>query len=114
MPHHHIHPVPAAQTFRQLLRQIYRAMLATGAAERHHQALEAATLIIAHTGIHQRYDAGEKLLYALLLIQIINHRHIFARESLEALFASGIRKAAAVENESAPMPGLVFRRAPVK
>ena len=89
-------------------------MLSAGAAERHHQALEAATLIIAHAGIDQRHDAGEKLVHALLLIEIIDHWRVFAGESLEALFASGIRDAAAIENESASMSGLVFRQAPVK
>src|SRR5947209_12523739 len=114
MPHHHLHPIPIAQMFCQLLGQIYRAMLSAGAAERHHQALEAATLIIAHAGIDQRHDAGEKLVHALLLIEIIDHWRVFAGESLEALFASGIRDAAAIENESASMSGLVFRQAPVK
>src|SRR5712692_4732594 len=89
-------------------------MLAAGAAERHHQALEAATLIIAHAGIHQRHHAGEKLMHALLLIEIVDHRRVFAREGLEALFASGIRETASVENEPAAMPGLVFREGPVK
>src|SRR5579864_1893790 len=101
MPHHHLHAVPAAQMFRQFLRQIHRAMLAAGAAERHRQTLEAATLIIAYAGIHQRHHAGEKLMHALLLIQIIDHRRVFAREGLEALFASWIRETASVENETA-------------
>src|SRR6266702_102960 len=54
MPYRHLQPVPAAQTLRQLFRQIDRAMLAAGAAERHHQILEAAALVIAHAGVHQR------------------------------------------------------------
>src|SRR6266705_2919242 len=54
MPYRHLQPVPAAQTFRQLFRQIDRAMLAAGAAERHHQILEATLLIRAHAGVHQR------------------------------------------------------------
>src|SRR6266849_222836 len=106
----YIHAVPAAQMLCQLFREIYRAMLAAGAAKRHHQILEAAMLIIAHAGIHQRDRAGEKLVHAVLLIEKIYHRRVFARERLEALFASGIRKAAAVKNKSAPMAGLVFRQ----
>src|SRR5260370_29787944 len=43
MTHHYFQSILAAQMFGQLLRQIDRAMLAAGAAERHHQVLEAAT-----------------------------------------------------------------------
>src|SRR5437870_12162466 len=114
MPHHYLHPIPTAQTLCQLLRQIYRAMLPAGATERHHQVLEAATLILAHAGIHERYCACEKLMHALLLIQIIDHSCDFARERLDALFTAGIGKVAAIENESPAMPSLIFRPAPVK
>ena len=53
-------------------------------------------------------------MHALLLIEIVDHRRVFAGERFEALFASGIREAAAIENESAAVPGLVLRQAPVK
>src|SRR5579862_574727 len=109
MPHHHIQSVPAFQTFRQLLSEINRAMLAAGAAERYCQTGEAATLIGVYAGIHQRHYVGQKLMNAFLLIEIINHRRVSAGKSLESLFASGIRYAARIENESAAMPGLVFR-----
>src|SRR5713101_8169661 len=114
MMHHHFHSTPGVQMFGQLLRQIDRAMLAAGAAERHHQVVEAATLIRADACVHQRHDAGEKLLHALLLIEIVDYRRVFASEGFEALFAPGIWEAAAIENESASISGLVLRQASVK
>ena len=99
---------------RQLLRQINGAMLPAGAAERHHQVLKAAPLILAHAGVHQRQDTGQKLVHALLLIQIVDDRSVFAGEGLEALFAAGIGQAAAIENKSAAIPGLILRPAAMK
>src|SRR6266404_8175255 len=61
MMHHHCHSITGTQMFGQLLRQIDRAMLAAGAAERHHQVLETTILISADAFVHQRYDTGEKL-----------------------------------------------------
>src|SRR5215467_9665081 len=60
--------LPAAQPLRQLLRQKDRAMLAAGAAKRDHQILEPTFLIVLDTGIDQRKNAGEILMYALLLV----------------------------------------------
>src|SRR5579863_921078 len=109
MPHHHLHPGPATQTLRQSLREIDRAMLAARTTERHHQACKAATLIIVYARIHERHNTGEKLMHALLLIEKVNHRRVFARQSLKSLLASGIRYAAGIENKSATVTGLVFR-----
>src|SRR6266481_493877 len=89
-------------------------MLAAGAAERNHQIFEAALLIAVDARIHQRQDAGEKLMHALLLIEIVDHRGVFAGKSLEALFASRIREAAAIENEPAAISRFIFRRILVK
>src|SRR5467141_3486295 len=83
-------------------------MLAAGTAERDHQILEAALLIVADAGIHQRQDAGEKLMHALLLIEIVDDRAVFAGKSLEALFAAGIGEAAAIEDEAAAVAGFVL------
>ena len=82
-------------------------MLAAGAAERYHQALEAAALIVAHAGIHKRQDAGKKLVHTLLLIKIINNRRVFAGQLLELFFAPGIGKTAGIEDKSAAVPCLV-------
>src|SRR6266436_5309971 len=89
-------------------------MLAARTAERDHQILEAALLIIGDAGIHQRQDAGEKLVHGLLLIEIVDDRSVFAGERLEAFFASGIREAAAIENEAAAIAAFVLRQALVK
>src|SRR5467141_297844 len=107
------HAVPVAQTFRQLFREIDGAVLATGAAEGDHQILEAALLIVADTRVHQREHAGEKLVNAFLLNEIVDDRSILAGESLETLFAAGIGKAASIENASAAVAAFVRRQAVV-
>src|SRR6267143_99681 len=89
-------------------------MLAAGAAEGNHQIFEAALLIAVDARIHQRQDAGEILMHALLLIEIVDDRGVFAGESLEALFASRIREAAAIENEPTAVSRLIFRQVLVK
>src|ERR1700692_4288040 len=89
-------------------------MLAAGAAERDHQVLEAAALVFVNAGIHKRHHAGQKLMHALLLVEVIDDRRIFTGELLEALFASGIRQAAAIKNESAAISAFIFRHAAVK
>src|SRR6267142_4851126 len=89
-------------------------MLAAGAAERNHQIFEAALLIVVDARIHQRQDASEKLMHAFLLIEIVDHRRVFAGESLEAHLASRIREAAAIENEPAAISRFIFREVLVK
>src|ERR1019366_3588856 len=113
MMHHHFHSTLGAQMIRQPLRQIDGAMLAAGTTEGHHQVLEAATLIRAHACIHQRDRAGEELAHALLLIEIVDDRRIFPGEGLKAFFAAGVREAAAVENKTAAVAGVVLRQAAV-
>src|SRR3981189_1138587 len=53
-------------------------------------------------------------MHAFLLIEIVAHRGVFAGESLEALFASRIGEAAAIENEPAAISRLVLRQVLVK
>src|SRR5882762_4966614 len=53
-------------------------------------------------------------MHAFLLIEIVDHRGVFAGESLEALFASRIREAPAIENEPAAISRLIFRQLLVK
>src|SRR6266850_1752993 len=89
-------------------------MLSAGAAERNHQILEAALLIAVDARIHQRQDASEELMHAFLLIEIVDDRGVFAGESLEALFASRIREAAAIKNEPAAISRFIFRQILVK
>jgi hypothetical protein len=43
--------------------------------------------------------------------EVFRHRRVFAGELLEALFASGIGQAAAIENKAAAIAGLVLRQA---
>src|SRR5882724_5008359 len=53
-------------------------------------------------------------MHAFLLIEIVDHRSVFAGESLEALLASRIREAPAIENEPAAISRLIFRQILVK
>src|SRR6266436_175205 len=53
-------------------------------------------------------------MHAFLLVQVVDYRLILAAQSLEALFASWIRKAAPIENKSAAVPRLVLRQTLVK
>ena len=78
MTYHDLHSIFSAQMFRQLLRQIDGSVLAAGTTERYHQVLETAVLIGADACVHQRLDAGEKLMHALLPIEIVDYRRVFA------------------------------------
>src|SRR5258706_9932114 len=51
---------------------------------------------------------------AFLLIEVVDDRSVFAGESLEALFAAGIREAAAIEDEAAAIAAFVLGQALVK
>ena len=53
-------------------------------------------------------------MHAFLLIEVVDHRRISARERLEALFASGVRQTAAIKNKSAAVPTVVLRQAAMK
>src|SRR5437879_13483799 len=94
--------------FRQLLGQIDRAVLTPGAAEGDHQILEPPTLIIGHAGVHEKHDAGEILMHALLLVEIIDHRRIFSSQILESILASGFGHAAAIEPKYTAFSDLVL------
>src|SRR5207245_9246233 len=89
-------------------------MLAAGTAEQNHQIFKAALLIVADAGIHKRKDAGEKLMHALLLSEIVDDRSVFTGESLEARFAARIGQAAAIKNEAATVAAVVLGQGRVK
>src|SRR5579864_4751655 len=86
-------------------------MLAASAAERDHQVLKTAPLILAHAGIHERLGAAEKLMHTFLMIEILDDGSILSGKRFEALFASGIRKTAAIENKSAAVAAFVLGQA---
>src|SRR5579864_418830 len=86
-------------------------MLPASAAERDHQVLKAAALILAYAGIHERLGAAEKPMHAVLLIEVFDDGSIPSGQRLEALFASGIRKAAAIEDESTAVTAFVLGHA---
>ena len=114
MPQDDLDAAASLQSLRNLLRKIDRAMLASGASERHHQILKSAALVIVHAGVHQRHDAGQILMDAFLLVEVVDHRRVPARQRLEALFAAGIRQAAPVKDKAAAVPALIFRQAAMK
>src|ERR1700676_940993 len=89
-------------------------MLPAGAAEGNHQVLKSALPVTVHTGIRERHHAGEKLVHAFLLIEVVDHRCVFSGQRLEARFAAGVRQAAAIEDEASPVSALVLRQTAVK
>src|SRR5690348_18142222 len=99
MPQDHVDSVPGTQVIGQLIGEIGRAMLTSGAPKGDHQVVKAAALIVAQAGIHQRSGTAQKLVDALLPAEIIDHQRIFSRERLEPLFASWIGQASTVENK---------------
>src|SRR6267143_1556773 len=114
MAHDNFEAVPGAQTLGQLLGEEYGAMLAARTAERDHQILEAALLIVGDAGIHQRKDAGEKLVHGFLLIEIVDDRSVLAGESFEALFAAVIGETAAIAHKAAAVAAFGLRQALVE
>src|SRR4029077_20226684 len=105
---------PSAQALRDSLRQIQRPSLPACASKRNHQILKPTLLIVVHACIHQRHDAGQKLMHALLLVEVVDHRCVSALEQLEALFAPGIWQAAPIEDDPAAVPALILRQAAMK
>src|SRR5947207_9542810 len=89
-------------------------MFSASAAKGDHQALEAAVLVAAHAGVHQRCGVSQKLAYAVLLDQVLDDRRVFARKVPESLFAAGVGETAGIEDEPAAMPRIVCRRLLVK
>ena len=100
MLQHDFHSATPLEMSRKLLSQKHGSMLASCATERDHQILEAAALVAADTRIHQRRDARDKLVNAVLLIEVIDDRSISARKRLKLLFAAGVRQAATVEDKA--------------
>ena len=106
--------VPVTQAFSQLLGEENGAVLAAGAAERDHQIFESATLILADARVHEREDAGQKLVDTFLLIEEFDDGDVFAGEGFEALFPAWIGETAAVEDEAAAVAGFVLGQTLVK
>src|SRR5579862_8938703 len=71
--------------------------------------LESALLVASNAGVHKRQNAGKKLMHALLLVEVVDHGRILARQRLKAFLASGIRQAAPIENEAATVAGIILR-----
>ena len=89
-------------------------MLSARAAERQHQVLKTALLIVAQAGVHQRHDAGQILVHALLLVQIFDHGRISSRLCLEPLFPARIGQTASIEDESSSISGLILGQPAMK
>src|SRR5690348_7655881 len=104
VPHFHFDSTPPAQTLRELFGQKHRPVLPARAPKRHHQILESAFLIIRYAGVHQRKNTRQILMHAFLLVQVLDHRHIFPGQLFEAFFASGIRQTSSVKNKPSAVP----------
>src|SRR5271163_4856252 len=70
MANHHFNSAACAHVLCQLFGQEHRPVLAAGAAERHHQVLEAAALVSGHASIHERENISKILVNAHLLIEV--------------------------------------------
>ena len=80
VPQDHFDALRAAQMLCQMLREIDRAVLAAGAAERDHQVGEAALTIVGDAGIDKRGGVREKLVDARLAIEIVDDGGVAAGE----------------------------------
>ena len=89
-------------------------MLAAGATERHHKILEVPALVFGDAGVDERKRAREKLVNALLLVEIFDDGSVASGQSFEALFTAGIGQAATVEDEAAAVAAFVLGPAAVK
>ena len=58
--------------------------------------------------VDESKHAGQILVDALLLIEVVDDRRVLASKRFEALFPAGIREAAAVEDKPAAVAGLVL------
>src|SRR5580765_5614490 len=114
MAKHHVQAIAVAQSLRQLLGEIDGAVLAARATERNHQMLESPPLVFLNARIDQRQNAREKLVHALLLIQVFNDGRVASGERFKLFEAARVGQAAAVEDKAAAVAGLVFGPAPVK
>src|SRR5215475_15322185 len=114
MAQNHVNAVALTQALCQLFGEVDGAVLAARTAERDHEVLESAALVLLDAAIDQRENAREKLMHAFLLIQVLDDRRVASGESFELFLATGVGKTAAVENEAAAGSGLVFGPATVK
>ena len=70
------HRVLEAQVLGEPLGAVHRPVAAAGATERNHEVREPAPLIILHAGLNERKRMGEKVVRALLCLQVLDHRRI--------------------------------------
>ncbi len=103
-----------AEAFCELFGEEHGTVLASGAAERDHEAFETARLVVADAGVHERINRSEKLVNAFLLVQIFDDRSVFAGEFLESFFTARIGEAATIEHESATIATFIFRQFAMK
>src|SRR5205814_7812731 len=106
--HNNFDPVFRTQMFGQLLRYVYRPVLATGAAKRHHQVLKAAPAIFTDTRVDQRLHVRQESMNALLLIKIFDDGSISSSKRLEALFAPRVWETASIEDEAPAVSAFVI------
>src|SRR5882762_7205307 len=64
--------IARAKAFGELFGKKDGAVLAAGAAERDHEAFEAAGLVVGDARVDERVNAGEELVNAFLLTEIVD------------------------------------------
>ncbi len=70
--------VAGAEAFGELFGEEDGPVLAAGAAERDHEAFEAAGLVVGDARVDERVNAGEELVNAFLLIEIFDYGRVAA------------------------------------
>src|SRR5262245_43300214 len=101
MPNCHVHPVALPQMPGELFGQEHRTVLTSSAAERNHEVLKTAALVVVHGRVHERHNAGHELVHAFLLIEVLDDGSVAAGKRLEPFFSAGIWKTATIENKAA-------------
>jgi len=82
--------VVGAEAFGELFGEEDGTVLAAGAAERDHEAFEATGLVVGDAGVDERVNAGEELVNAFLLTEIVDYGRVPAGEFLEFFVAARI------------------------
>ena len=105
-PHTHLRVLFGNMTS-DVLGTIYGAVLAAGAAERHHEILESARLVFLYRVIYDAIDVSEELLHGFFLVEEGDDGFIASGDLFVLVVASGIVYGATVENEATSITAIV-------
>src|SRR5262245_37716214 len=98
------------QALCELFRKIDGSVLSTGAAKGNHEVFKTTPLVRCDARVYERHHAREKLVDAVMLLEILDDCRVTTRQILVSLLASGIRKRAGIENKSAAVSAFIIRQ----